>query len=77
MPRRDLLGSFAKAYDDEGHVFFRSQRMAVCERSYKLLTGASYTGQFIGIAPVQEKVPQSWCCARHTKGGFGNQRFGA
>jgi ubiquinone/menaquinone biosynthesis C-methylase UbiE len=54
-------GPFAKTYDDEGHVFYRGQRIAVCERSYNLLTGAAYAGQFIGIAPVQAKTPQSWC----------------
>jgi hypothetical protein len=53
-------GPFSKVYDDEGHVFFRGQRMAVCERSYNLLTGATYADQFIGIAPVQEKIPQTW-----------------
>jgi arsenite methyltransferase len=59
-------GPFAKAYDDEGHVFLRGQRMAVCERSYNLLTGGPYGDQFIGIAPVQEKVPQNWCHASGT-----------
>lgn len=54
-------GPFAKVYDDENHVFYRGQRMAVCERSYNLLTGAAYGDQFIGIAPVQEKTPQHWC----------------
>jgi arsenite methyltransferase len=54
-------GPFAKVYDDENHVFIRGQRMAVCERSYNLLTGAAYADQFIGIAPVQEITPQNWC----------------
>jgi len=54
-------GPFAKTYDDEGHIFLRGRRMAVCERSYNLLTGAAYADQFIGIAPVQEKTAQSWC----------------
>jgi hypothetical protein len=60
-------GPFAKVYDDEGHVYFRGQRMAVCERSYHLLTSsAAYNGQFIGIAPAQEKAPQNWCHAAGT-----------
>lgn len=54
-------GPFAKVYDDENHVFMRGQRMAVCERSYNLLTGAAYAEQFIGIVPVQEITPQNWC----------------
>ncbi|MGZ5014831.1 MAG: methyltransferase domain-containing protein [Methylobacter sp.] len=59
-------GPFPKVYDDEGHVFFRGQRMAICERSYNLLTGAAYADQFIGIAPAQEKTPQNWCHAPGT-----------
>ncbi len=59
-------GPFAKVYDDEGHVYFRGQRMAVCERSYRLLASSAYAGQFIGIAPAQEKTPQNWCHAAGT-----------
>ena len=59
-------GPFSKAYDDEGHVFLRGQRMAVSERSYNLLTGAVYAEQFIGIAPVQDITPKSWCHAPGT-----------
>jgi hypothetical protein len=59
-------GPFSEAYDDEGHVFYRGQRMAVCERSFRLLTGAAYADQFIGIAPAQEYTPQNWCHAPGT-----------
>jgi len=58
-------GAFSKVYDDEGHVFYRGQRMAVCERSFNLLTSEAYNNQFIGIKPAQEHAPQSWC---HTSG---------
>jgi len=60
-------GPFSKVYDDEGHVFYRGQRMAVCERSCKLLTGGAYADHFIGIAPVQEQTPQNW---RHASGAL-------
>ncbi len=56
-------GAFSKVYDDEGHVFYRGQRMAVCERSFNLLTSEAYNNQFIGIKPAQEDAPQSWCHA--------------
>ncbi|MEI6706556.1 MAG: methyltransferase domain-containing protein [Methylococcales bacterium] len=56
-------GAFSKVYDDEGHVFYRGQRMAVCERSFNLLTSEAYNNQFIGIKPAQEHAPQSWCHA--------------
>ncbi len=59
-------GPFSKVYDDEGHVFYRGQRMAVCERSCKLLTGGAYADHFIGIAPAQEQAPQQWCHASGT-----------
>ncbi len=55
-------GPFSEVYDDEGHVYYRGQRMAVCERSYRLLTGETYGNQFIGIAPVKEHKPNPWCC---------------
>ena len=59
-------GAFSKVYDDEGHVFYRGQRMAVCERSFNLLTSEAYNNQFIGIKPAQEHAPQSWCHASGT-----------
>lgn len=60
-------GPFSKVYDDEGHVFYRGQRMAVCERNCKLLTSGAYADYFIGIAPVQEQTPQNW---RHAPGAL-------
>jgi SAM-dependent methyltransferase len=59
-------GPFSKVYDDEGHVFCRGQRMAVCERSYALLTSDVYAEQFIGIIPTHEQTPQAWCHASGT-----------
>lgn len=59
-------GPFAKVYDDEGHVYYRGQRMAVCERSCKLLTSGAYAEHFIAIAPTQEQPPQDWCHAPGT-----------
>ncbi|NOT84174.1 MAG: methyltransferase domain-containing protein [Methylococcaceae bacterium] len=59
-------GPFSEVQDDEGHVFYRGQRMAVCERSYKLLTGGVYGEQFIGIAPTQQQPPKNWCHASGT-----------
>jgi arsenite methyltransferase len=54
-------GPYSEVYDDEGHVYFRGQRMAVCERSYKLLTNETYGDDFIGIMPAEEKSANSWC----------------
>lgn len=59
-------GPYSEVYDDEGHVYFRGQRMAVCERSFKLLTSESYNDDFIGIMPVEERTGTPWCCAMGT-----------
>jgi arsenite methyltransferase len=59
-------GPFSEVFDDEGHVFYRGQRMAVCERSFNLLTSEAYADQFIGIAPAQAPTPQNWCHAPGT-----------
>jgi arsenite methyltransferase len=59
-------GPFSEVHDDEGHVFYRGQRMAVCERSYNLLTSEAYADQFIGIAPAHENTPQIGCHAPGT-----------
>lgn len=45
-------GAFSKVYDDEGHVYLRGQRMAVCERNFNLLTSNVYGDDFIGISPI-------------------------
>jgi ubiquinone/menaquinone biosynthesis C-methylase UbiE len=55
-------GPFSKVYDDEGHVYFRGQRMAVCERNFKLLTSGVFKDDFIGIVPAQEIAGALWDC---------------
>jgi len=59
-------GPFSKVYDDEGHVFYRGQRMAVCERSCKVLTGPAYGDNFIGIAPLHDNPGVPWCAPSGT-----------
>ncbi len=70
-------GPFASVSDDEGHVFPRGERMAVCERTFKFLTEGPLKNDFIGIAPaVPRDPPATWCLptgarrsAAETKGG--------
>ena len=69
-------GAFSKVYDDEGHVYLRGQRMAVCERNFKLLTSEVFGNDFIGIAPMTESEGKPWDCrsgtirtVAETKGG--------
>jgi len=69
-------GPHAEVRDDEGHVFPRGARMAVCERTYRLLTQGTYGDDFIGIEPVRRGEPRNFCLPsgarrepRETKGG--------
>ena len=69
-------GPFSFAMDDEGHEFPRGERMAVCERTYRLLTGGAYGDVFIGISPAGEREGVKWCAptgttrpAAETRGG--------
>lgn len=54
-------GPHAEVRDDEGHVFARGARIAVCERTYQLLTGGAYADDFIGIAPALATEPRAFC----------------
>lgn len=46
-------GPWKKVVDDDGHTLVRGQRMAVCDKTYQLMTDAkgSYAGQIVGIEP--------------------------
>lgn len=59
-------GPFSEVYDEDGHVYFRGQRMAVCERTYRLLTSDAYGDHFIGILPGVELPGKPWDCATGT-----------
>jgi arsenite methyltransferase len=69
-------GPFSEIYDDDGHVYYRGERMAVCERTYRLLMGDAYGEHFIGIVPAVDVPGAPWDCATgsirdiaETKGG--------
>jgi len=69
-------GPYSEVFDDEGHVYPRGQRIAVCARSYQLLTEGIYSGDFIGIEPAELGPGVAWCApagtirpASETKGG--------
>jgi ubiquinone/menaquinone biosynthesis C-methylase UbiE len=69
-------GPYATITDDEGNVYPRGERIAVCEPSYKLLTQGPWKNDFIGIEPATPRTPVPWCGptgtprpARETKGG--------
>ena len=69
-------GPFREVWDEEGHVFPRGERIAVCERTFRTLTEGLYRQDFIGIVPETLTPPRQWCAppgtrrsARETKGG--------
>ena len=60
-------GPFSFVIDDEGHEFPRGERMAVCERTFNLLSNDPYKNDFIGIVPAVEQEPRKWCAPAGTK----------
>jgi len=70
-------GPFSYVRDDDGHEYPRGERMAVCERTFRMLTeSAPYRDVFIGISPVADRQARPWCApagtvrpAAETKGG--------
>jgi len=51
-------GPWKQVMDDDGHVFCRGERMAVCDKTYNIMTSccSPYSGDVIGIAPY-ENIP--------------------
>jgi SAM-dependent methyltransferase len=54
-------GPFSHVRDDEGNDYPRGQRIAVCERTFRMLTDAPYRECFIGITPGAERAAVPWC----------------
>jgi SAM-dependent methyltransferase len=50
-------GPFRRVWDDDGHVFPRGQRIAVCDKTFGLLTREPYGSSFTPIPPHTE-VPR-------------------
>ncbi len=44
-------GPFRKVEDDDGHVYFRGERMAVCDKTFQIVSRAPYDGLFDAIEP--------------------------
>ena len=48
-------GPFSSVADDDGHTYVRGQPMAVCEKTYGILTSEPYAGHFYPV-PAQVEV---------------------
>jgi SAM-dependent methyltransferase len=63
-------GPFKKVEDDDGHVFHRGKRMAVCDKTYHLLLREPYEGQFEAVQPRDEvplEAAQPFDCRRSAR----------
>ncbi len=52
-------GPWKQVADDDGHVLLRGKRMAVCDKTFRILTNPNgpYHRQMIGLAPREEIPP--------------------
>lgn len=60
-------GPFSSVADDDGHTYVRGQPMAVCEKTYKILSSAPYAAHFYAVpaqVEVSEQIP--FDCSRDT-----------
>jgi ubiquinone/menaquinone biosynthesis C-methylase UbiE len=50
-------GPWKQVEDDDGHVLRRGERVAVCAKTFSLLTSEPYTGQVVPIEPLN-RIPE-------------------
>lgn len=70
-------GPYKKIEDDDGHVFERGRRIAVCEKTFNILTKEPYSSDFIFIMPSKSFTARPFPCGsgiiyrapKETKGG--------
>ena len=60
-------GPFSEVYDDDGHVYYRGERMAVCQNTYRFLTEGPFDGCFVGIEPASTFRPGKFCTPAGTR----------
>ncbi len=47
-------GPWKKVEDDDGHTLLRGQRMAVCDKTYRILTSEPYAAAIVPVPPLKE-----------------------
>ncbi|MGX2039170.1 methyltransferase domain-containing protein [Methylocaldum sp. MU1018] len=60
-------GPYEEVRDEEGHVFPRGERIAVCERTFRTITEGPYKDDFIGVEPHVLQEPMAWCAPPGTR----------
>lgn len=70
------LGPYAQVTDDEGHIFPRGVRMAVCERTAEFIAKGPFKEDFVVVDPALGQEARPFCAppgterpARETRGG--------
>lgn len=62
-------GPFKKVEDDGDHVYYRGQRMTVCDKTFHLLRKEAYTGQCEFVEPLDafplESAERLGCNSMH------------
>ena len=48
------LGPWKRVIDDDGHTLTRGERMAVCDKTFKIYGKEPYKGQFAYVEPLTE-----------------------
>jgi SAM-dependent methyltransferase len=51
-------GPWKQVVDDDGHVYRRGERTAVCRKTHGILTSAPYAGSITSIQPLVEVAPE-------------------
>lgn len=51
-------GPFSQVEDDDGHIYYRGQRMAVCDKTFRMLQSGTLAESFCFVEPYQE-IPLS------------------
>jgi len=49
-------GPWLEVHDDDGHVYRRGKRVAVCAKTFDLMMRAPYEGAFLGLRSVNEPL---------------------
>lgn len=63
-------GPFKTVEDDDGHVYYRGERMAVCDKTFRLLQCEPYAEMFEAIEPRQSIPPDralAFDCRRNAR----------
>ena len=63
-------GPWRTVTDDDGHTLERGERMAVCEKTFRLYTSPPYADQLVGVEPlvrVTAEEARPFDCSRDTR----------